>query len=157
MGMYIEYSIEVLDEYQEPLALNKQLDIIRELREFSEDANYALDEYGESSDACSWYDHGKELSEFSKEFPDYIFRLDYDGTSSGSGLSQMYFKNGLMKECYGSVVYEPFDSKEFKPIVCENCNGKGETEKTIREEGCSDRDVPIVCSECNGSGTAKIN
>jgi hypothetical protein len=46
-----------------------------DLRATNEEANYALDENGDTAEECKWYDHEKHLKEFSKKYPKAFFTM----------------------------------------------------------------------------------
>jgi len=94
MGYYTRYS------------LSAKSDIIEHFCIENENAAYALIEESE----CKWYDHERELREFSKLHPDELFVLEGHGEEQGDDWKK-YFRNGLMQKCKGEIVYE-----EFKPL-----------------------------------------
>lgn len=82
--------------------------IIPDLRGTNFEASYAVDEYGNTNNSCKWYDHERDLKEFSKGYPSFVFTLHGEGEESGD-LWDKYFVAGKMQECRAEVVYEAFD------------------------------------------------
>lgn len=93
MGYYTKYTLYAKSE------------IIEDLCSENDNAAYALLDEQESK----WYDHERELREFSKKYPDELFILEGHGEEQGDDWKK-YFRNGLMQMCKGEIVYE-----EFKP------------------------------------------
>ncbi len=87
-------------------------DLIPELREFSDEAAYAIDDYGETSESCKWYEHEKDMKAFSLKHPDRVFKL------SGIGEEQpdmwvKYFSGGRMQVCKAVITYDEYDYKKL--------------------------------------------
>lgn len=101
MGYYTKHEIEII---------GGSSDLICELREFSEEAKYALDECGKTEQECKWYSHRKELKEFSLKHPDVLFKLHGEGEENGDVWDE-YFKNGKMQVCKARMVMPGFDEK----------------------------------------------
>jgi len=104
MGYYTRYSL-LIEEGDDNL--------IQEFREESEGADRAFDENGETEDETKWYDHEKELKEFSKKHPTTLFCLHGDGEETGDSWD-LYVKNGKCQRCKGVMEYPPYDEKELK-------------------------------------------
>jgi len=102
MGTYSNYSLTI--ECDETTHNPKQ--IIAHLRQEYEEAEYALDENGETANEAKWYDFSENMKEFSKKYPDVIFDFDIlmlaaaamigdEFTDEDGNLSvDMCFKNG---------------------------------------------------------------
>jgi hypothetical protein len=108
MGYYSYYKLEVSGnsgEYTEK--------IIEQLRDWSEDAEYALDEEGQCMQEEKWYEADNELKEFSKHYPDRLFTLWADGEESDDQ-SVTYFKNGKMQKEVAKITFNPFDESKLK-------------------------------------------
>lgn len=89
-------------------------DILMErLRDENEEAAYALDSYGDSADACKWYEHVKELKSFSSKYPGWLFTLDINGEETGD-VRRVYFLNGKAQEEKARIVLEDFDENKLK-------------------------------------------
>ena len=84
-------------------------DAIKQLREDSEGAKYALDEDGNGQDSCKWYEHEQDLRNISRKFPHLLFKLSGEGEENGD-LWEIYAVNGVLQECRAEIVYPPMDS-----------------------------------------------
>lgn len=88
-------------------------DVIAALREFSEEAQYAINEDGEAEESCKWYDHEKQLIAFSKEQPNWLFTLSGTGEESGD-IWKKYFVNGKIQSAKAVITFEDFDERKLK-------------------------------------------
>lgn len=70
------------------------------------DFAYALE------DSCKWYEHERDMREFSKKFPDVLFKLYGEGEEAGD-IWRKYFKNGKMQSCHAQITFEPFDESKL--------------------------------------------
>lgn len=105
MGYYTSYSLEVLN-------VENELEIIDNLRKTSEYADHALDDEGNTEEPCKWYEHEEELIEFSKKYPDALFKLSGEGEEAGD-IWQTYFKNGKKQNIKAKVTFEDFDENKM--------------------------------------------
>ena len=82
-------------------------DIIKELREFSDDCAFLLDEKGNTHESGNGYTIDKDIQRFSLRYPNLIFQLDI-GWDSGFGNepSRYYFKNGEKQDVNTKIVYD---------------------------------------------------
>lgn len=103
MGYYTQYSIQA------------PIELIKELREESEGAKYALDEEGGTEEDTKWYSHEEDMKKFSKKYPEQLFILEGIGEGSDD-VWKKYFKNGKMQTCIAEVVwnYEEFDESKME-------------------------------------------
>jgi len=63
---------------------------------------------------CKWYEHEKDLREFSKKYPNDLIVLDGLGEGDGDiDAWKKYFVNGKMQKVIGIVMYEPFDKTKL--------------------------------------------
>lgn len=85
---------------------NKE-DIIKDLRESNEEAEYALDEEWDTESNTKWYDFSPELTEFSKKYPNVLFIIDRIGEEYGD-ITKTYFLNWKSVETIWKVVFDPF-------------------------------------------------
>lgn len=84
-------------------------------QEAGTDFFYAVDPTGQTTDSCKWYDHEKEVSEFSKIYPDVLFELSGEGEEFGD-IWKKYFKNGKMQVCHVMMSFPPFDESKMKLV-----------------------------------------
>lgn len=64
-------------------------------------------------DACKWYDHDKDMIEYSKRFPDFVFILDGEGEESGD-IWRKFYKNGKSYEWKLEYALPDFDPNNLK-------------------------------------------
>jgi len=87
-------------------------EIIADFRANNENAEYALNEQGGTNEEAKWYDHEKELKEFSKKYPKVLFTMWGIGEDAGGDHWKHYVKNGKGQLVSGRVVYPP-----YKPLL----------------------------------------
>lgn len=104
MGYCTNYRL-IVSEKEEPL--------IEELRNECEWAKYALDEIGETTDACKWYEHEEDLKVFSLKHPDTLFQLEGEGEESDD-IWIKYFKNGKIQKCYANITFDEYDESKLE-------------------------------------------
>jgi hypothetical protein len=106
----IERDFELLNRLKNrPLTENE---IISEFRSECEDAEYSINEDGGAEDPCSWYEHEKDLNDFSRKYPDVLFELYGEGENPGD-MWKKYFRNGKMQVCKAELTFPPFDEKKL--------------------------------------------
>lgn len=88
-------------------------DIIKELRSECEDAEGAIDEYGETYETCTWYTHEKDLKAFSSKHPNALFLLEGEGEESAD-FWKKYFKNGKCFTTKAKLVFEEYDESKLQ-------------------------------------------
>jgi hypothetical protein len=88
-------------------------EVIPELREYSEGAAYALNDDGESSESCKWYEHENELKTFSKRHPNILFTLLGEGEESGD-IWRLYVKDGKKKKVKAKLIFEEYDEDKLR-------------------------------------------
>jgi hypothetical protein len=64
-------------------------------------------------ESIKWYDHEKDMKEYSTHYPDILFTLMGDGEESGD-IWCCYFKNGKMQRAETTIAFTPFDSSKLK-------------------------------------------
>ena len=86
---------------------------IEVLRNHSEEARYAFNEYGNPEDTTKWYQYGEDMIWLSEKYPDIVFKLHGEGEENGD-LWDCYFKNGKVQSCRARIVYDDFDEDELQ-------------------------------------------
>jgi len=104
MGYYTRHELEII---------KGNTDLIAEFVEENENAAYAIDEYGDSLDSCKWYDHEKDMREFSLKHPSTLFKLSGEGEQSGDVWHE-YYRNGKMQRCKARLVFDDFDDSKLQ-------------------------------------------
>jgi len=107
MGYYTDFRLEVLETEESEVE-----EIIDHLRKDSSSAKYAIDDYGDYLEESKWYDHDKEMKEFSKKYPHALFKLHGDGEESEDKWVT-YYKNGKSQFCQGVMVYPVYDKSKL--------------------------------------------
>ena len=69
---------------------------------------YAIDEHGQTSNSCTWYDHEDDLIKLSRLYPYVVFDLYGEGEESGD-IWHKYFMNGKMQHCPAKITFDEFD------------------------------------------------
>ena len=86
--------------------------IIEELREYSDAASLALDEDGDTNESCKWYDHLQDMTEFSKRYPDHVFKLIGRGEEN-QDIWIEYYKNGKSQVCKAIIRFDEYDESKL--------------------------------------------
>lgn len=94
MGYYSEYTLEVTEPR------------INHAEKLCATTGACFDE------AVKWYDHEKDMREYSKKFPENLFILEGRGENSDD-LWIKYFKNGKMQAGKKEVVFEKFNASKL--------------------------------------------
>lgn len=61
---------------------------------------------------CKWYEHEKDMKQFSLKFPHVLFTLHGEGEEAGD-LWIDYYKNGKVQHCVAKITYENFDESKL--------------------------------------------
>lgn len=64
------------------------------------------------TDECKWYEHTEEMAEYSKKYPDCIFKIHGEGEDFGD-LWDEYFLNGKHQSCPAQIYYPKFDMEKL--------------------------------------------
>lgn len=104
MGYNTSYKLKVLEGDRSLIAL---------LRQECEDAEYALDDYGQTEDDTKWYDHHDDMLKFSKVFPEALFELYGEGEEQGD-VWKKYYQNGKSLVIRAKVTFEDFDKSKME-------------------------------------------
>ena len=107
MGYYTGYSLDLRGNVE------NHDEIIADLRNSNENADWAIDENGEQQESCKWYEHEVELKAFSKKYPEVIFCLHGTGEEPGD-VWDKYFLNGKWQYCKAKIVIPPFDPTKLQ-------------------------------------------
>jgi flavoprotein len=86
--------------------------ILEDLAKDCEDAKYALDDEGKTNESVKWYDHEKDLKEFSKKYPEVLFELSGEGEESDD-IWKKYFLNGKVQLCSAQIIFPEFDPRKL--------------------------------------------
>lgn len=107
MGYYTRYEVETLqnDTNLKMAMLAKDTDLAGLIA--SDLGGYNPFDY-----ECKWYDHERDMREFSKKFPDPTFVLRGEGEDTGD-LWVAYFKNGKSVKHRAVITYPDFDPAQL--------------------------------------------
>lgn len=113
MGYQTNYTLRVnlliANKIAELTNRSPLLEVIKQLRETNEEAQYSLTENGDCSGNDSrWYNHQEDLRKFSKLHPNILFSLHGEGEESGD-LWNEYFLNGKCQVEKAQIQIAPFD------------------------------------------------
>ena len=100
MGYYTRHQLEVIKGDE---------NLISELREYSEEARFSIESNGGLGEGCKWYEHQKDLKEFSMMHPNALFKLSGKGEESGD-IWHEYYQNGKMQLCKAQIVFADFNA-----------------------------------------------
>lgn len=105
MGYYTSYSLSFIGG-------ESHLDIIKELRDECDDAEYAITDDGDCNETCKWYEHEEDMVKFSRKWPAVVFALS--GESEDGYLWIKYFRDGGMQETQAVITFDEFDESKLK-------------------------------------------
>lgn len=134
MGYYTNYSLKIdkkkLHEYEEDrinkiknqIKETKDPDIKRVLEEgvykLEKESHYYPEEkvakhvgYNPFEGECKWYDHEKDMHEFSKKYPETLFILK--GVSEDNEQWIKYFLNGKLQFAPAKITFDEFDESKL--------------------------------------------
>jgi hypothetical protein len=87
--------------------------VIEELRQHCEEARYSLNEDGDDAgNESRWYEHCKDMKEFSALHPNILFTIHGEGEETGD-LWTEYFLGGKCQVAKAEVKIAPFDPKKL--------------------------------------------
>lgn len=104
MGYFTEHTMEIV---------KGDLGLIEDLLEDCEEARYSIDAVGDCYQESKWYDHKKDLLEFSEKHPDAILKLSGEGEESRD-LWVEYYKAGKMQLCKARISFDEFNIDRMK-------------------------------------------
>ena len=98
MGYFTSYELRVSD--------NAPIDVIEQFRKFSDDADYAIDDDGDTFDATKWYSWQDDLQKFSFLFPDVVFTMTGRGEET-TDYWRAFARNGQVVKQKASFTFPP--------------------------------------------------
>lgn len=111
-GKFCDNCGAVLSEITIPI---NQHQIIDDLREFSYECHYLLDEDGTSYSDGSGNNIEEDIRKFSVKYPNVIFQLDGEYESGlEENPSRDFFKNGKHQTTKTIITFEKFDESKLK-------------------------------------------
>ena len=110
MGYYTYFNFCVQDfETLEYIDLKKQDEIFEELNK-----KYEITDVDDRDFTAHWYDIDENMKEFSKKYPEYLFKIYGEGEDGSLDTYIKYFHNGKMQFCQGSLVYDEINKDVLK-------------------------------------------
>ena len=88
-------------------------EIIKSFRQYSQDAEYCLEENGYGVESAKWHELESDLRWLSKSYPNVMFHCYRNGEES-EDFEKIYATGGKLQSVYGEVVYPEFNRKELK-------------------------------------------
>ena len=111
MGYYTSFSIDIVPG---PTQETTTEDIIADLRKDPESwAAFAFNEQWVCEDTVKWYDYEIEMLAFSKEYPDTLFILSWDGEESDD-FWKHFFRNWKWYRVQWEITYPFFSEADLK-------------------------------------------
>lgn len=107
MGYNTTYSLQV-----QPPKTKTPEEIISELCRSNDEIGYVLTDNGDTYHSGKWYEHERDLREFSQLHPAHLFVLSGKGEDGEEWIK--YFRNGKMQVAEAVVQFEPFDETKLK-------------------------------------------
>lgn len=111
MGYYTYHDLSMRIP-EDSVYFGKEVEIIENLKSFSTDAEYGLNDDGSCADQTKWYDLDDDMALLSPLYPDVLFVVDGQGENSGDRW-RTYFKNGKKQEAKVELVIEEFDENKL--------------------------------------------
>lgn len=109
------YDFAVFKERGESAPLSEQFSgVVDTLRVFSEDAQFALDEGGDSTGWAKWDSLEEDMQEFSRRYPALLFIVTVCGQEGGD-YWQLFARDGRYVTVPGWIEYGKPDLDEFEP------------------------------------------
>ena len=115
MGYYTYYTMEARNikdhaEYESIVEKLKHSNLYEDGENYgvfdeSEYFDETHDAYFRAYDETKWYDHSKDMREFSKLFPNVTFQLHGEGEERDDMWNE-YFHNGEYEECFVHITYD---------------------------------------------------
>ena len=99
--------------YNTTFNLKAPVELIYQFREENEEAEYCLDEEGDSNESGKWYDHEEDMRAFSLKHPGVLFEMTGEGEEN-EDMWRKYFKDGKMQVCKARITFDDFDEKKMK-------------------------------------------
>lgn len=110
MGYYTNFNFYLFDfETKKPIDKSLKNKILEKLSD-----RYYLD-IDFQNDCCNekWYSHINDMCEFSKEYPDILFKIYGEGQDRDD-MWYDYYYNGKHYICYATITYEEPDYEKLK-------------------------------------------
>ena len=108
MGYHTYYSLNVT--IPKKVKRHNYIELLRNKCKIAQDA---FDSNGEVEDNVEWYNHEKDLKEFSKKHSKVLFTLSGEGEEN-KDMWKKYFLNGKMQVAKAKITFDPFDKSKLE-------------------------------------------
>jgi hypothetical protein len=100
MGYYTYYKLEIVSGNDSTTHYEKEIS--------------ELSGYGSCfDDSIKWYEHEKDMRQYSLKHPNTLFKLSGEGEESGD-IWQEYYLNGKMQRVTAIIVFGDFDESKLR-------------------------------------------
>jgi hypothetical protein len=100
MGYYTYYKLEIVSGNDSTTDYEKEIGELSGYRNCFEES-------------IKWYEHEKDMRQYSLKHPNTLFKLSGEGEESGD-LWQEYYLNGKMQLVTAQIVFDDFDESKLK-------------------------------------------
>ena len=111
MGYYTNYKMTVIDENGNDI--DSSIEPLFHEQELYQSGVSVQDVITQKLDAFKWYEHDKDMREYSEVHPQYLFILDGEGEESGD-IWRKFYKNGKSYEWKLEYTLPDFDPDKLK-------------------------------------------
>ena len=100
MGYYTNHELQIIEG---------DVDNVDFESEISKEAGYSWC----FDDSIKWYNCHNDMKNFSKKYPNTIFKIIGEGEEAGD-IWHAYFQNGKMQLCEAQITFEEFNKQQLK-------------------------------------------
>lgn len=111
MGYYTNYKMTVIDK--NGTEIDSSVEPLFDETVLYQGEVSIQDVITQNLDACKWYDHQKDMLEYSANNPEYLFILDGQGEETGD-IWRKFYKNGKSYEWKLEYTLPDFDAEKLK-------------------------------------------
>jgi hypothetical protein len=109
MGYYTYHTLDIKNYSAEEFDKNQIIEALLE----NEEMEYALGHDLSGGESCKWYDHDKDMCEFSALYPGVLFIMYGEGEESGD-IWVCYFLNGKYQYEKAQITYNEFNPNKLE-------------------------------------------
>ena len=105
------YAIDLVSNGERHMLTRALLGEVNEVINRTENDDYCFNKYGQKMNDGWWENEEDVMRDISRRYPDLILRV-WCATETGFYLT--YYKDGMMQEVQGEIVYPPFDPEKLE-------------------------------------------